>query len=1004
MPENNNFSQFSNTELTSLFLKQSLADSEADFRNSLVNKNFPHWDCIIITASNDSQAEGYRRQIDYRRSRKMLPCCADFLIVPDKDNKRVGSAGSTLSVIRLLKQKYGELRGKKFLVIHAGGNSSRTPQYSALGKLFSPVPTAFGDTPATLFDMFMITMSSIPGRIKDGMMLLSGDVVLLFNPLMCDFGASPAAAVSFKENIDTAKNHGVFLKSGDGNVLRFLHKQSKESLIKSGAADRRGNCNIDTGALWLSPEILEKLYTLIDTDEKYDSIVNEKVRLSLYGDIAYCLAEKSTLDDFYNESAEGEKCGELMRARRMLWDAVGSYNMKLLTISPARFIHFGSIPEIMELMNSGVAEYKFLNWSNQINSSIPDPDIAGYNSVMSEKATVGKGTYLEVSYVHSNAKVGKNCFLSFIDIHDEVIPDGVMMHGIKLKNGRFVCRIMSICDNPKDRLFFGQDLEKILSEDFSVPPAALWDDGAEHTLWNAAIYPECDTISGAVRAALDAYELFINKKGSISGWLKQQRQSLCSCLDGADPDAIIAWNKRMAELVHVNELKKRIRASVPADECGGIFKEKDLTPIQRRWLEDEFKKIDLGDVDDFAYAIRIYYYLGKLLGNKRYVSKCFALISKCVLSQSLKPTHYNSRLKIAKDEVTVRLPLRVNWGGGWTDTCPYCIENGGTVLNAAILLNGKMPVEIKISKIPEYKIILDSRDLDEHAEFDTVSELQKTGDPFDPFAIQKACFAACGILTKKGGDLKSILASLGGGFEMRTEVFGVPKGSGLGTSSILCAATVKAVFEFFGIEYDDNRIFTTVLAVEQLMSTGGGWQDQIGGAVPGIKIITSSKGFGQDVRVRNLSVPDKMKKELEERFCLIYTGQRRLARNILRNVVGKYIGGSPESIDAHAQIKTLAEKMSDSLESGDIKTFAALLNEHWECSKIIDKGSTNTLIEQIITGIGDLTDAKMICGAGGGGFLQVILKKGVTKADLQNRLKDIFMDFPIDVWDCDISY
>ena len=79
--------------------------------------------------------------------------------------------------------------------------------------------------------------------------------------------------------------------------------------------------------------------------------------------------------------------------------------------------------------------------------------------------------------------------------------------------------------------------------------------------------------------------------------------------------------------------------------------------------------------------------------------------------------------------------------------------------------------------------------------------------------------------------------------------------------------------------------------------------------------------------------------------------------------------------------------------------FAQLLNEHWKLSNMIDSGSTNTLIEQIFNSVEDLIDGRMICGAGGGGFLQVVLKKGVSKEELHNRLKSVFQDNDIDVWD-----
>ena len=80
--------------------------------------------------------------------------------------------------------------------------------------------------------------------------------------------------------------------------------------------------------------------------------------------------------------------------------------------------------------------------------------------------------------------------------------------------------------------------------------------------------------------------------------------------------------------------------------------------------------------------------------------------------------------------------------------------------------------------------------------------------------------------------------------------------------------------------------------------------------------------------------------------------------------------------------------------------FARLLSDHWELSKKIDSGSTNTLIDQIFDSVDDLLVGKMVCGAGGGGFLQVVRKKGVTKEQLQARLKSVFADTDINVWDC----
>ena len=309
---------------------------------------------------------------------------------------------------------------------------------------------------------------------------------------------------------------------------------------------------------------------------------------------------------------------------------------------------------------------------------------------------------------------------------------------------------------------------------------------------------------------------------------------------------------------------------------------------------------------------------------------------------------------------------------------------------------------MSLRRLAEKKIVFESRDMDVHGEFDAIAPLQFIGDPYDPYVLQKAALLACGVIPAEDGNLQEILTRLGGGIWMDTEVTGVPKGSGLGTSSILAAACVKAIFEFLAIPRTEDDLYSTVLCMEQIMSTGGGWQDQVGGVTDGVKYITSKPGLNQNLTVQHLSLGEETMKELNERFCLIYTGQRRLARNLLRDVVGRYIGNEPDTVSALNEIQRVAALMRFELERGHVDDFAGLLTQHWELSKQIDAGSTNTLIDQIVDAAEDLLDGKMVCGAGGGGFLQVILQKSVTKEQLQSRLKAVFADTDINVWDCEL--
>lgn len=204
--------------------------------------------------------------------------------------------------------------------------------------------------------------------------------------------------------------------------------------------------------------------------------------------------------------------------------------------------------------------------------------------------------------------------------------------------------------------------------------------------------------------------------------------------------------------------------------------------------------------------------------------------------------------------------------------------------------------------------------------------------------------------------------------------------------------------------YTENDLYSHVLAMEQIMSTGGGWQDQAGGVTPGLKYITSRPGIDQKRSVTHVILSEKTKTELQERFALIYTGQRRLARNLLRDVIGRYVGNEPDSLFALNEIQRVAALMRFELERENVDEFAKLLDYHWELSQKVDKGSTNTLIDQIFSSIDDLIDGRLVCGAGGGGFLQVILKKGVTKEEVHKRLKSVFQDSTVDVWDCQLVW
>ena len=881
----------------SLLLQQQYLDSWTEYELSKESLNYPTWNYIVITASNDFQAKGYTQQINSRK--EFLPKRTEFLVVPDEGGKRVGSGGATLTVIKKIKNLAKRLNNLRILVIHSGGDSKRTPQYSALGKLFSPVPRVLPDgRSSTLFDEIIISMSGVAPRIKEGMVLLSGDVLLLFNPLKIDFSLNEAGCVTFKEKAEIGQRHGVFVNGENGFVKKCLQKKNIETLKKEGAVDEKGNVDIDTGAIIFSSSILESLYSLIDNEEKYFKVVNSKVRLSLYIDFMFPLAEDSTLENFLVEKPEGEMCDELIEIRKQVWDILRKYKLKQIKMFPAKFIHFGSIPEIMKLMNKEIEDYKEIGWNHIVNSC--SDSVSSYNSLVGQGNKIDTNVYVEISYLHENIKVGKNVLLSFVEIDDNInIPDNVVLHGLKQNNGKIVCRIFGINDNPKEEKLFGKEISSL--------PFCL-----SGNLWNANLYPECETMNEAVLNALNIYKIANNDKdGDLEKWKKYNKKSLSSGFNDADSYSLIEWNERMLNIVKCGIIEKLIYSNQNIKNIKNIFNENELKNDQKVWLEDKLKK------SFFEKRIRLLYYIGESINNEGLLEKTFTEIKDTIINEPLNCIKYNDKCKIVKEKQEIKLPLRVNFGGGWTDTPPYCLENGGKVLNASILLKGEEPIHVCIEKIKENKIKFFAKDTKEFGEFTDISQIQKIEKEYESFTMIKSCLIICGIIPKEGGNLEEILQRIGSGFIIQYEVYNTPRGSGLGTASILYSAIIKAIYEFFGIEYNENDIVNKVLQIEQILGTGGGWQDTIGGLSKGFKLITTEKGVYQNLNVKKINISKNTLKELEQRFILINTGERRLSRTLLKGVVKRYIGNIEENVEALTKIKDITDKMVQSLEKGE---------------------------------------------------------------------------------------
>jgi fucokinase len=213
--------------------------------------------------------------------------------------------------------------------------------------------------------------------------------------------------------------------------------------------------------------------------------------------------------------------------------------------------------------------------------------------------------------------------------------------------------------------------------------------------------------------------------------------------------------------------------------------------------------------------------------------------------------------------VKVELPVRVDFAGGWSDTPPWSLERAGCVLNLAISLEGCLPIGTIIETTEKTGVLIN----DDAGNQLYVENLVSFAPPFDgndPFRLVKSALLVTGLVHE------NILVSMG--LQIKTWA-NVPRGSGLGTSSILAAAVVKGLLQITDGDESNENVARLVLVLEQLMGTGGGWQDQVGGLYPGIKFTTSFPGVPLRLQVIPLLASPQLILELQQRLLVVFTGQ-----------------------------------------------------------------------------------------------------------------------------------
>lgn len=305
--------------------------------------------------------------------------------------------------------------------------------------------------------------------------------------------------------------------------------------------------------------------------------------------------------------------------------------------------------------------------------------------------------------------------------------------------------------------------------------------------------------------------------------------------------------------------------------------------------------------------------------------------------------------------VRARAPLRLGLAGGGTDVSPYCDEHGGFVLNATI--DRYAYATIQLLEEPVLRLVATDRSVVQCARIDDALSLD--GDLKLHTAVVRALYAIAGQQPQP--------------LELTT-FCDAPAGSGLGSSSTLVVAMVRAFVELLNLPLDDYEIANLAFRIErQDCGLEGGRQDQYSATFGGFNFM---EFYAEDrVVVNALRIKPSVISELEASLVLFYTGVSRESAHIIADQKHNLHAGATGTLEAMHGLKREASIMKECLLKGNLAGMVQSMQLGWESKKRSARSVSNPMIDQIYeAAIASGALAGKVSGAGGGGFMMFLVR------------------------------
>ena len=884
----------------------------------------------------------------------------EWFCTSDPIGSKLGSGGGTAWLLEACKQHIAPdkdflewLREEKRILLHAGGQSRRLPGYAPSGKILTPIPVfrwARGqrleqNLLSLQLPLYEQIMEKAPASLRT--LIASGDVYIRAGQPLQDIPDVDVVCYGLWVDPNLAKNHGVFVSSrSNPDKLDFmLQKPSVEEL----------------GKLMQTHLFLMDIGIWLLSDRAVDLLIK---RSKKGGELSYY--------DMYSEF--GLTLGE---HPRIADEELNGLSVAILPLPGGEFYHYGTS---RELISSTLAVQNLVNDQREImhRKVKPHPAMFVQNADVAYRLTADNSEiWIENSCVGKEWNIRQQTIITGVPTNDWKlnVPSGVCIDVVPLGEAEYVARPYGFNDTFKGALTEERTIYQGISvrEWLSCRKVAVEEIDGAHDLQAARLFPVCSTIE----------ELGLVMRWMISEPELQEGKEIWKRSRRLSADEISAYANLRRLAAQRDSFRVMNWPVLARNYERSVFYQLNLDDAAHEFAIHHLELPDalplsaplMTRISDNMFRARVQQFSGKTYTE--YERRAFGLMREGLTAAALAKKQ-QPHLSVYSDQIVWgRSPVRIELAGGWTDTPPYCLNEGGNVVNIAIELNGQPPLQVYVKPCKEYKIILRSIDLGAIETVTTYEELSDFMQVGSPFSIPKAALVLAGFQPEFSADvyvtLEEQLKAFGSGIEI-TLLSAIPAGSGLGTSSILASTVLGAVSDFCGLKWDKNEICNRTLILEQLLTTGGGWQDQYGGVLRGVKLLQTHAGMEQSPLVRWL--PDYLFTGSEYQKChlLYYTGIPRTAKGILAEIVRSMFLNSTEHLALLGSMKSHAFDLYEAIQRGNFDEMGRLVGKSWKQNQALDSGTNPASVEAIIRQIDDYCLGYKLPGAGGGGYLYMVAK------------------------------